>query len=606
MIFTNPWGFLALLSIPAIIGLHFFHSQKLSRRIGGLHLWSFAKVRMPVGGRFNRLLRSFSLLLQILTALLLSMLIAGADIPTESSARHYTVILDDSISMNAGLNKSAAERVRELTGKWPGKHDKYTLIAAGYMPSVIAGPFADHYEFINTMDSWSPEDRTCDLEAALNLAGKFVGDGKMLFLTDDEALGRAYGETIEIGATGEALENAAIDYADRVRIKPDTDRIVVTIQAYSHGDIYTKLNAEINGQVIFSRKIGLSPLKAVYLAFETGEIDKPLTLYISDDALQNDNTATLSPVTIKTVRIGISGLDEIAEQLSRAIASVPYIVTADDPASADLVFAKNGSYLPSGNNRLVCYISDPEANHEIKGVDGRDIVIDKNARLTENLALDGVLWGYHIERNQDGVILPAFTNNARSFITHNGYPLLWRELTIRYTNIPFQKKQIIYHLNLLWDRTNIFKDPAWPVLVYGIIEECRDAIPGLSRTNLRLGETVELNLEPKSDQPEEFILKRNGGKFQTFDELPELLPELPVGSYEIVEGDTAALAAFNINLFAPGESDLRAMSARKPDLDSLITQSVRKAEKNMVFFYTFLLMIIIFTALSWISQDLSR
>src|SRR5690606_13385221 len=101
MTLLNPWGLLGLLAIPVIIGLHFFRQQRRSRIIGGLHLWDFARLATPSGRRFERLRSSLPLIFQILAALLLTLLLAGFDVPLKKSARHYAIILDDSVSMQA-------------------------------------------------------------------------------------------------------------------------------------------------------------------------------------------------------------------------------------------------------------------------------------------------------------------------------------------------------------------------------------------------------------------------------------------------------------------------------------------------------------------------
>ena len=101
MVFTNPLGLLALLSLPVIVALHFFRDRRRVVRIGGLHLWDFARTSLPTGRRFDRLLRSLSLWCQLLAALLMSLIIAGLDLPDKSRIRHHTVILDDSVSMQA-------------------------------------------------------------------------------------------------------------------------------------------------------------------------------------------------------------------------------------------------------------------------------------------------------------------------------------------------------------------------------------------------------------------------------------------------------------------------------------------------------------------------
>src|SRR4051794_33398036 len=138
MIFLNPWGLLALLSIPAIVALHFFRDRRRVRRIGGLHLWEFARVKLPAGRRLDRLIRSLPLLFQLLAALVLSLLIAGMDWPTRLQARHFTVIADDSISMQARAhNTSSAERAVSAATGWAHDSDRFTLVAAGARPHLM-------------------------------------------------------------------------------------------------------------------------------------------------------------------------------------------------------------------------------------------------------------------------------------------------------------------------------------------------------------------------------------------------------------------------------------------------------------------------------------
>src|SRR5690606_40820235 len=65
-----------------------------------------AATLFPYSPLFRSLRGSLPLLFQLLAALLLALLLAGFDIPLKKAARHYSIILDDSVSMQARDRKS--------------------------------------------------------------------------------------------------------------------------------------------------------------------------------------------------------------------------------------------------------------------------------------------------------------------------------------------------------------------------------------------------------------------------------------------------------------------------------------------------------------------
>ena len=80
MIFTAPLGLLALLAVPAIVGIHLFRRRFPRRPVAGLFLWQSVQ-RMPeTGGRVARLPITASLILECLAALMLALLLAGAKV----------------------------------------------------------------------------------------------------------------------------------------------------------------------------------------------------------------------------------------------------------------------------------------------------------------------------------------------------------------------------------------------------------------------------------------------------------------------------------------------------------------------------------------------
>ena len=76
MYFANPWGLLGLLALPAIAVIHLFHRRFPPLPIAGLHLWGVETRKESPGRKRERLPLTRTLLLELLAALLLTLLIA--------------------------------------------------------------------------------------------------------------------------------------------------------------------------------------------------------------------------------------------------------------------------------------------------------------------------------------------------------------------------------------------------------------------------------------------------------------------------------------------------------------------------------------------------
>jgi hypothetical protein len=78
MIFTSPLGLLALLAVPAIIGIHLFRRRFPVRPVAGLFLWQIGRQIPEGGGKISKLPITTSLILECLAALALARIVAGA------------------------------------------------------------------------------------------------------------------------------------------------------------------------------------------------------------------------------------------------------------------------------------------------------------------------------------------------------------------------------------------------------------------------------------------------------------------------------------------------------------------------------------------------
>lgn len=588
--FTFPWGLLALFSVPAILFLHFFRERRKIRRIGGLHLWEFASIRLPAGRRFDKLIKNLPLFFQILAAILLSLLIAGLDMPQTGKIRHYAIILDDSLSMQAGRDKSPWNKAKTLIRDWADKKDRFTIIASGMQPRVVAGPFASLEELAVALDRWTPQSPRCELDKAVNLASRFVtGDEKILFITDDANQAEPFEKILETCALGSPVSNSCISLADRIRIYPGKDKVVISLQLFDNKEKEVDLSARIQNRPVFQEKVKLIPEKIHSLSFETDNVEEILEIALGEDELSPDNAAILPPVVIKPVQVYFAGFGDFSDYFKKAFLSVPYTILVEDAARARLVFTTRKDYSPSNSNLRVYLFPESTESDKAALAQGRDIVFDHANPLTENLSLDGVLWPY----------LPAdFSPIELPLVSHGNQPLLFLES---------QKANLKnYHVNLLWDRTNIYRHPAWPTLILSMVEECREAIPGLNRSCFRVGEEIPVKLETDEKRKAAFLLKKDGGAFAYYEEIPEILSDLPKGRFELFQSGDLLLSSFSVNFFSPDESNLMGLNSKKADLNKLIPAGLVHVRRNMILYYALLISIFVFAGLSWVFQELYR
>jgi hypothetical protein len=636
MIFTNPWGLLALLSIIPILGLHFFRSHRQVRDVGGLHLWQFAATRQPIGSRWTRLLGSLSLLFQLLAATVLALLIAGIDIPQRTSAEHYTIIVDDSASMTAQGTATPVERTRDVLSNWTKPANRYTLVAAGTRARVIAGPYAERSELLQQLDSWQPRAASCELSQAIQLASRFAtGSEKMLFLTDRPDEARSYDDLLEVRGVGESLSNRAVVFADRVRVSPDQDRIFVTVQTFGSEPTECRLQVRIGGQ----RIDGAVPVRRLTpdlpdsFSFEVDALQDPVEITLPSDPLAADNRIVLAPVPVRNIRVFAEELEPFGRFLTRSVEATPFAFMEPDPTRADVVFCRVAEFPPPldldelagpsakgpvvTNPRstrrapfpeaqldqyraaaLICAVPGQEQDQVAGVARGLDILADSEALITHRLPLEeGILWPFV------GTSAPpscsALLHTARAPLLFGGQ-----------VDPSETGSREFYYLNIVLDRTNIYQTSLFPILVRNLVEHTRQLVPGMARTNYRLGEQVSVSLDlaqTKEDEPIELL--RNSVRYERFVDVvkaPRLLDDLEVGLYEFRRGDRATLARFSVNFFAPAESDLTGAATSSVDFSQLQPGRITRTATDHRLFLILIASVILLTGLSWISQDSAR
>jgi hypothetical protein len=165
-------------------------------------------------------------------------------------------------------------------------------------------------------------------------------------------------------------------------------------------------------------------------------------------------------------------------------------------------------------------------------------VIDRNHPLTEGLSLQGVVWGAGSEGEMPGAPVVMAGN----------VPLL--------TDKESADGRHDLHLRLRPDLSTLPQSPAWPVLIWNVLQWRQSLAPGMSRANVRLGEQAVLTLYRPRDALE--VVAPDGGSRRV--PAPErrlVIRADEAGVWQVRDPESKeVLASCAANALARDESDL--------------------------------------------------
>jgi hypothetical protein len=548
MIFTTPLGLLALLAIPAIVGIHLFRQRFPRRTVAGLFLWQISRQVPQGGGRIARLPITLSLILECLAALALALILAGARLRPEGLSAHLVVLLDDSASMSAinGQNESPRDRgtARILSEvERLGSTSRVTLVLSGERPSILLGPSAISAEAREALDRWKPAATRHSLALGLRLAREVAGKtGRLMIISD--TLPKSRGEEEPAGAlwvaAGEPLGNTGILGAERTRARPgDPEVVALTLGNFSKDKVRRRLRVISGNQEVLARDVdtpaGTSSLN-LPLPAGTG----PVRVTLSDDALARDNEVTLVEQQPRLVLVENRLPDGRGKQaLAKALKAISGVSLAEQGHLAFQPAADLDKPAAPGVWRAA--FGNPPATMRASG-EPRDFlgpfVPEKQHPLLEGVALAGVVWTGAAPVG--AAAYPLVSAGDQPLIAlmggRNGRP----------------EDGILFDLDL--ERTNLIRAPDWPILVSNLVEWRRANLPGPERWNYRIGEWVRIRLGRDPKGPLRFrigAIERN----LTSGRVIEFIAPGTGGLLEVLEGSDV-IYALGVNFLDDQQSNL--------------------------------------------------
>lgn len=469
--FTQPWGLLGLLAVPAVVALHLFRRRYQEHAIAALFLWEDAQRAESSGRKRQPLRRTPSFWLEVLAALLAGLLLSGFDPLAGSDAKHLVAVLDDTASMGHEPRREAVFEALEKEFEEHGRRTRVTLVQTGVRPSLLVGPAALLPDARAALATWRPAAPSHAPSTAIDLARELAGGGEILYLTDqDPDPEQPLGQEVRVIGVGTPAPNLALADARRIR-ENDQETLRVLVRSFSEVTTTTTLRISVDNTELTARPIELEANEERALSVPLPANTPTLQLRLDDDALLVDNAATLHPPMDRRVRVGHALDEDDATNLriDDLIAALPDVVASPNLSDADLVLAHTPA--PSPTWSLVLPRNPAEASDAEAYV--RGFVPDLAHPLLADLTLEGIVW-----------------TRAREF-TLPGVPLLGVGEYALMTET-LAEGSAIYHMNLVAARSTLALSPDWPILLSNLVSLRRASLPGPRSVNLVAGESFEL------------------------------------------------------------------------------------------------------------------
>jgi hypothetical protein len=541
-LFTTPLAFAGLASLPALVAIYYLRNRPRRQIVSSLLLWVDPLERPDGGIRFERLRAPLLFWLELLALLLLTLAAAGPRQLIGTSSRPLIVILDDSFSMLAGAPDSPRQRAADalLEDLRKISRSSVRVVLAGDRPQLLGEGAQRAAEIERVLGGWTCQSPSAAIDPAIAFALELGGELATILVLTDHPPNPLPGEgRVRWWSFGTARANWAFVNASRVA-GPRGDRLLLEIANLATEARSTTLRIEAGepAQEIRRSDLQLNAFETqrVILEVPGGEATRRIRAVLDSDELPFDNAVILLPPVRKTARYDLQLADaRLRASVERALKASGMASPAD--ARPNLIFRDaNAEQSEHGDEWSVRILVESEA----EAFTG-PFVMDRSHPLMEGLSLTGVVWGGGKSRMPGEPVVMA-----------GNVPLLTD------SESPTGKHDL--QLRLRQDLSTLTDSPAWPALIWNLVQWRIAYLPGLDRSTVRLGQEVNWTLGSTTETVE---VVRPGGEVTVVPvrgRRVAIRAERP-GVYLVRAGGESA--EFASNPISRDESDLTACASGK-------------------------------------------
>ncbi len=352
MQFTNPWGFLALLGIPAILLIHFLQRRERPAVVTTLFLLESLKLESRKGNRFQKLITSPPMWLQLLGVLLVTWLLTAPKFIASDRSQRIALVMDSSASMSSFKNQ-VDQRISEMISDGDATEGRIELLVIEDDLSrapIYRGNSLD--DLSTALTTWQPGGSARSPEQALRSARHALGDdAQLIYLTDHSYDSPSYGAGVL--AIGEPIDNvglSGIDFGEAGKWQAIVRNFSASPQTREWWISYP------DGSRTQPASVSLNPNSAVVLSAPLPEGIDRFTIQLRTDAFAFDDVLPVVTPEPKTLNFAtelkeedgriarkilgaLPGLSPITEEPDLWVANIAEGVSGDGMKTAAILFS---------------------------------------------------------------------------------------------------------------------------------------------------------------------------------------------------------------------------------------------------------------------------
>ncbi len=193
MSFTYPLGLIALVGIPIVIIIYILKNKYTEQIVTSTYLWTLSEKFLKRKKQIILVSGIISLILQIISIILITLLLAQPVFKIPNVAKDYCFILDASGSMNKVVGDTTnfeigKDKIEELIVE-SSNGSKYTLVYAGTTSKVVYEKLSDKDKAIELLNQVEPTGVTPTYPAIINYVQTLFNENHSLetyLVTDHE------------------------------------------------------------------------------------------------------------------------------------------------------------------------------------------------------------------------------------------------------------------------------------------------------------------------------------------------------------------------------------------------------------------------------------
>ena len=529
-LFANPWGLLGLLGLPAVLAIHFLQRRTKEIPASTLFLLEAAFQAPPAGRRWEKLVPTLPLWMQLLGVLLLTLVLASPRWPWQWRSRPLAVVVDDSASMLV-FREASVKKFGEMASslKKFGVRSEYLLLPARPdAPRIHAGD--DAAEASKALLAHEPNGGPVDPGAALRLARERVGpEGLVVYLTDTPR--ENLPPDVALVSVGKAVPNTGITGVT-VKMEKDGTRWEAMIANRGTRDKETSwtLSRDDSAEVV----TGKAMVPARGIATIGGLLPRAAArceLAIDADDFTPDDRFPFVKAEPRPLFVHDMLPPEMRWIGEMMVKGVPALDKALDADDADFVTAgsSDGNFPPLGDAILFSKAGmEPDA-----GVLAGPPVAARHP-WNEGLSWDGLAIGKH-------ALLPPLDGDT-PLVWMNAAPVISLRNPARADGGP-PLRQLVFHFNP--EHSNLRRLPAAAILLLRYAESLRATKAATAWERVDPGQMIGGLLPPGGTPLVLEILARSGEVLSTREIPPGLRAGLrapeAAGFFRVRDGDTILL-----------------------------------------------------------------